>query len=655
VSSGLLSIDGLISGLNTTDIINQLLEVERIPITRLEERKSRYEQKIALWQEANTKLLALQTAASSLASESTFEGKAVSVSDESVISASATSSAVTGTYLLRVEQIAYAHQIATSSSYADYNTTTFGEGVITIQVGSEDPVEIAIDSSNNTLEGIKNAINSSGAGVSASIVNTSDGYKLLLSSKQTGLDGAITFTSALFGGEATLSGFYDIQPAQNARVSLGTSEGGATPLVYESSSNLIEDLIPGVSLNLKAVSTQSVVLTIEDDLESIKSSIRNFVARFNEFQDFVAENTSFNADTGVAGALLGDTSLQRIQSQILSNLFRRVESSYFQSVAEIGVSVDRYGRLSLDENKLDTALQNNLEEVKKLFTSSVVATDADVEVVNVPSSVESLLEDSSLDIVITQAAEKGRVEASVSLGSDTLGQDETLTFNGSVVVNLTAGMTLDEVVATINSTLEANGVLVEARNEGGKLVLEHRLYGSSNSFTVVSNVDASLPRSTGIGTTELTGQGVDVAGTIGGYAATGTGQVLIGGAGTPVEGLTLRVTLSASELALQRSAQGSIMLSRGIGAVLEESLDFIVDPYEGIVKSNQDLYRGLIRDIDERIEVLEERLSRQEELWRKQFVALEEALAAFQTQGAWLTQQLASLSALTQSSSNQGS
>jgi flagellar hook-associated protein 2 len=278
-----------------------------------------------------------------------------------------------------------------------------------------------------------------------------------------------------------------------------------------------------------------------------------------------------------------------------------------------------------------------------------------VEVVNVPSSVESVLEESGLDVVITQAAEKGRVEASASLGSDTLGQDETLTFNGSVVVNLTAGMTLDEVVATVNSTLEANGILVEARNEGGKLVLEHRLYGSSNTFTVVSNVDASLPRSTGIGTAELTGQGVDVAGTIGGYAATGTGQVLIGGAGTLVEGLTLRVTLSASELALQGSAQGAVILSQGIGTILEESLDFIVDPYEGIVKSNQDLYQGLIRDIDERIEVLEERLSRQEELWRKQFVALEEALAAFQTQGAWLTQQLASLSALTQSNSNQGS
>lgn len=655
MSNGVLSIDGLISGLDTTDIINQLLEVERIPITQLEVRKSEYEQKISLWQEANTKLLALQTAASSLASESTFQEKTVSVSDESILTATATSSAVTGTYLLRVEQLAYAHQIATSSSYADYDTTTFGEGIITIQVGTGTPVEITIDSSNNTLEGIKNAINSAGAGVTASIVNTTDGYKLLLSSNQTGLEGAITVTSDLSGGEATLSDFYDIQPAQNARITLGTSEGGATPLVYESSSNLVEDLIPGVSLNLKAASTESIVLTVEDDLESIKENIRNLVAKFNEFQDFVSENTSFNADTGVAGALLGDTSLQRIQYQILNNLFRRVTDSYFENVAEIGISVDRYGRLSLDESKLEEALQSNLEEVKKLFVNTVIATDADVEVVSVPSTVESLLEDSSLEVAITQAAEKGRVEASTSLGSDTLGQDETLTFNGSVVVNLTAGMTLDEVVATINSTLEANGILVEARNEGGKLVLEHLLYGSSNSFTVVSNVDASVPRSTGIGTTELTGQGVDVAGTIGGYAATGSGQMLEGGAGTPVEGLTLRVTISSSELALQGNSQGSIVLSQGVGALLEESLDFIVDPYQGIVKSSQDLYQGLIEDINERIEVLEERLSRKEELWREQFVALEKALATFQVQGAWLTQQLASLSALTQSSSNQRS
>ncbi len=463
MSSGILNIDGLVSGLNTTDIINQLLEVERIPITRLEARKSEYEQKIALWQEANTKLLALQTAASSLASESTFQEKAVSVSNESILTATATSSAVTGTYLLRVEQLAYAHQIATSSSYADYDTTTFGEGIITIQVGTGTPVEINIDSSNNTLEGIKNAINSSGAGATASIVNTTDGYKLLLSSNQTGLEGALTVTSDLSGGEATLSDFYDIQPAQNARINLGTSEGGATPLVYESSSNLVEDLIPGVSLNLKAASTESVVLTVEDDLESIKGSIRNLVARFNEFQDFVSRNTSFDADTGVAGALLGDTSLQRIQYQILNSLFQRVTNSYFENVAEIGISVDRYGRLSLDESKLEEALQNNLEEVEKLF------------------------------------------------------------------------------------------------------------------------------------------------------------------------------------------------VDQGVGVSLKESLDFIVDPYQGIVKNNQDLYQGLIEDINERIEILEERLSRKEEFWREQFVALEEALAAFQTQGVWLTQQLASLSALAQSSSNQRS
>ena len=152
-----------------------------------------------------------------------------------------------------MERLAYAHQMATTSTYADYDTTTFGEGTITLQVGEGDEVEIAIDSSNNTLEGIKNAINQADAGVQASIVKVSEGYKLLLASETTGEAGEISITSALTEGGAILSSFDTIQPAQNARIVLGS---GSSALVYESSSNVITDFLPGVTLNLKAVSTE---------------------------------------------------------------------------------------------------------------------------------------------------------------------------------------------------------------------------------------------------------------------------------------------------------------------------------------------------------------------------------------------------------------
>lgn len=364
--AGSLSIDGLISGMDTTEVINQLMELERIPITQLEARKAGYNQKISLWQQANTRLLALLTSAENLTSLSTFQGKKVEVSNPDILSATASSSAVSGSYQLQVEQLAYAHQMVTASGYAGYDTATFGEGTITLQVGEEALVEIAIDSSNNTLEGIKNAINQADVGVQASIVKVSGGYKLLLASETTGEAGTISITPNLTGGEATLSAFDTIQPAQNARVVLGS---GDSALVYESSSNVIDDFLPGVTLNLKAESTEAVNLQVDRDLAGVKSAIMDLVQRYNDFSQFVKDNTFYDADTNTGGALLGDTTLSRIMSGINDRLFSQVSSSSeaYDSLVALGISVDRYGQILVDEGKLDEALESNLQAVEEIF------------------------------------------------------------------------------------------------------------------------------------------------------------------------------------------------------------------------------------------------------------------------------------------------
>lgn len=450
--AGNLSIDGLISGLDTTDLINQLMEVERIPITQLEARKAGYNQKISLWQAANTKLLALLTSAGSLTSASTFQAKKVEVSNSDILSATASSSAVSGSYQLRVERLAYAHQMATTSTYADYDTATFGEGTITLQVGEGDEVEIAIDSSNNTLEGIKNAINQADAGVQASIVKVSGGYKLLLASETTGEAGEISITSALTGGGATLSSFDTIQPAQNARIVLGS---GSSALVYESSSNVITDFLPGVTLNLKAVSTEVVTLKVDKDLEGIKNSILDLVRRYNDFSQFVKDNTFYDADTKEGGALLGDTTLSRIMSGINGKLFGSVSSpnEKYDSLVALGILIDRYGQISVDEEKLSKALEDDLGAVENVFRGD-----------------------------------------------------------------------------------------------------------------------------------------------------------------------------------------------KGVAVALKGYLDFVTDPREGTLKDTQDLYKNLIKDIDERIEVMEERLEKQAERLRTQFTAMESALSLLQTQATWLSQQITALS-----------
>jgi len=442
--AGTLSIDGLISGLKTSEIIEKLAEAERAPITRLEEKKQTYTTRLSLWQTANTRLLALQNSVLNLSLASTFLAKKATTTGDA-LSVALRSGAQEGTYVLTVEQVATAHQMATSLAYADTDTTRFGEGTITITVGGK-VTEITIDASSNTLSGIRDAINRAKAGVQATIVKTQEGFRLFLTSEKTGLENAMTISVALSGGEAEISGWTEVQAAQNARVLLG----GTNPLVYEGPSNIVTDFIPGMTLSLQK--TGSATVTVSRDLEAVKNAILNFTGALKDFLQFVKDNTSYDPETKTAGALLGETTLTRVATELVRRLTGRVASGVYQSVMDLGMTLDRYGNLLVDEGKLAQALESNLEAVQELFA----------------------------------------------------------------------------------------------------------------------------------------GEG-------------------------------------------------------GVAASLKEYLRFVTDPYEGIMQSTQKLYERVIKDLDERIALMEERLEAQKERWLKQFTALESFLGTMQTQSNWLAQQIASL------------
>ena len=360
--AGTISVDGLISGLKTSEIIDQLAAAYRAPITQLEEKKESYTTKLNLWQTINTKLLALKSSALELSLSSTFLVKRAIVAGDA-LSVSPGSGAQEGTYVFTVESLAKVHQIATALAYADTDTTRFGEGTITIAMGGK-VTEIAIDASNNTLSGIRDAINRAGAGVKASIVKTSEGYRLLLVGEKAGTENAVTVDVALSGGEALLSEWTTIQEAQNARVLLG----GTNPIVYEGTSNVVTDFIPGMTLNLR--STGTVTVTVSRDPEAVKEKILAFTNALRDFLKFVKENTFYNAETRVAGALLGDSTLSRIVGELVQRFTDRVASGTYRGVMDVGISLDRYGDLSVDEGKLTQALESDLAGVQALFAGT---------------------------------------------------------------------------------------------------------------------------------------------------------------------------------------------------------------------------------------------------------------------------------------------
>jgi flagellar hook-associated protein 2 len=195
------SIDGLNSGLNTTQIIDALLSVEKGNVTLLQQQQTDKTNIISTLQALQAKLLALNTDASVLSRTATFEAYTANVSDDTVLSAATSGRVSTGTYDIQVLSVARNHQLA-SQGYADQSLALFGTGTITIGVGTGSTRTITIDGTNNSLVGVKNAINAADAGVTASIINdgsSSHPYRLVLTADKTGQVNRISVNSNLSG------------------------------------------------------------------------------------------------------------------------------------------------------------------------------------------------------------------------------------------------------------------------------------------------------------------------------------------------------------------------------------------------------------------------------------------------------------------------
>ncbi|MFZ5979603.1 MAG: flagellar filament capping protein FliD [Candidatus Zixiibacteriota bacterium] len=196
------SIDGIISGIDTSSYIDAIIEFERQPAVLMENEQAEKTNIITTIKSLQALTLALETSVKSLTQKSTFETAFVNISDEAYLSATADGEVSAGTYDIQILAKARNHQLA-SQGISDESATAFGTGTITIGVGDRSPITIDITSENNSLVDIKNAINDADAGVSASIVNDgsdSNPYRLILTAENTGAANQITVSSNLTGG-----------------------------------------------------------------------------------------------------------------------------------------------------------------------------------------------------------------------------------------------------------------------------------------------------------------------------------------------------------------------------------------------------------------------------------------------------------------------
>src|SRR3569833_388302 len=344
------------SSLDVQSLVSQLISSERAqyqaPITA---RETKATVQLSAVSSLKGALSSFQTAVSGLKDASTFTPRTTSSSDEDVFTATSTGSASTGSYDINVIALAKAQQLA-SGPIGGGASAAVGTGTMTITYGGKS-FDVVIDSTNNTLGNIRDAINkaSGNTGVQATLLNEASGSRLVLTSAHTGA--ANTIKIAVAGGDGGLAQFaYDgVNPSQVTQLRAAQDAHIKIANTYDhySTTNTVTDVIDNVAITLKATSDDPVTLNIAEDTGSLKQKVTQFVTAYNALYSNFSKLRSYDAASKAAGPMLGDALLLGIESKIgldLSNPVDGVTGDY-KTLASLGITRQTDGTLKADTSK----------------------------------------------------------------------------------------------------------------------------------------------------------------------------------------------------------------------------------------------------------------------------------------------------------------
>ncbi|MGE4580265.1 MAG: flagellar filament capping protein FliD [Desulfuromonadales bacterium] len=360
-----ISFGGLATGLDTNSIVSQLMQLERQPITRLQNDKSYHSSRLMALTQFDGKLQGFLSKLGSLDDADELQSKKATLNKDDFLSATASTTAAPGSYQIEVVGMAQV-QKSVSQGFADKAASTFGTGILKLTVGDGEPLEITLDETNNSLEGVMKAINESGAGVSAAIINdgTASPYRLVL----TGAEVATGFT--LDDAGLTGQSYNTAEPlvavtqtAQQAHIRVDNID------IY-SDSNTLSEAIPGVSLTLNQAEVGTLTnLSVGLDTVAIKDKVKAFVSGYNDVMKFIASQSVTEGSSG--GILGGDSGMNAIKRRLQSMLTSPLggEGS-LQTLSQLGLETQKDGTLILDDATLSGIIDEDLAGLTNLLAGS---------------------------------------------------------------------------------------------------------------------------------------------------------------------------------------------------------------------------------------------------------------------------------------------
>ncbi len=539
---------GLGSSVLTSELVEQIIEADRSGSERLiNSRTELTEAKISAFGEIKSKLSTFQSAASGLTDDDVISATLSSSSDESILTASATSSAVPGTYSVEVQTMAQAHSLA-SASFADTTTEVtatggvleFNFGTTTYSGGAYDSFtenpdksgETVTITANSSLADVRDAINTADFGVKAAIVFDGSGYILSLVSEDSGLDNGMEITArdsaggslssdgleglAYNASQATSDNLTEAQEAQDAVL---TFNG----LSVTRESNSVDDLITGTTLNLQSADTgQFITVTVGADLSTFTNKIDEMVAAYNDLKDSVDFYTDYDATKQEAGLLTGDITVRSMMvgvNNILSSAVSGISGKEFESFAELGIERDQNDdfKLAFNVSTFLAAMEEDRDTVINIFGVNGSTSDSLIQFSNDSVNTEA----GEYDVKVTTLSSKGEFEgaiiASLDFSSSVIvnNANDTYTINvdgtsGSFSLTQDTYTTGDSLASEIQSQINAISdfsnvgakVSVSYDSDNYKFDITSNSYGSS-SQVFFSSVDTNSANSLGLNNLEI--------------------------------------------------------------------------------------------------------------------------------------------------------
>lgn len=661
------------SGIDTTSLVKQLVEVERAPQqNRLDSKKEQLEAQISAYGLLKSSLSEFQNILAPLGDNDTFNSRSVSFPETDVITPNTLDAdAQTGTYQVRVEEVALSHTVATNYSTSDKDAALNATGNLIIKLGtwtySDVPplptstpvthvenenqnalnIEVAADDS---LQDIADKINAADSEVQASVLLVDGEYQLMMSAPS-GKDNALEITNENDSGSFSLNNFAfnsgnfgnvtETQKGQDAELYLNGLQ------VFRDS-NEISDVIQGLSFTInKASPGDNFTFSVNEDTATAEQAIRDFVEAYNTFYETAKSlvGISTDAETNVTkpGDLSTDGSAKTVLSQIRNVLTAAVPgvdgSNGFNALTNIGIRTQLDGTLEITDDFAD-ALTDNFDQIKNIFAPQTSSSSNYVDVSI--GSYASKTVPGTYSGTVSAAPSKGSIigDLDVVVPLDTaaaIPPDDDFSFNITVDGTESGALALsgefntaEELRAGLQSAINNDTAIKDARAfvdvllEGNKIKIVSRQYGSSSNVDITAAGD-EFTTATGLADTSVSTNGTDTAGTINGDAAFGSGNILLPKIDTDPYGLNLTIKEGAS-------GDFTFTFSRGLAGELTSLIDSFLQT-DGAIKTREENINKQLsgievdqEELDRKMEIVESRLT-------QQYLAMERVIASLSTTG----------------------